>query len=101
MATGRAVGMAGEEEENSVVGGVVLDRSASRGMAMKLGFGLMLGGIAQLLAPTPKPDAEEKSNYSFGGVVNTTQQGVAIPLCYGQLMVGGAVISSGMNAEDY
>ena len=75
--------------------------AATSGMAMKLGFGLMLGGIAQLLAPTPKPDAEEKSNYSFGGVVNTTQQGVAIPLCYGQLMVGGAVISSGMNAEDY
>jgi predicted phage tail protein len=70
-------------------------------MAMQMGSSLLMGGIAQLLAPTPEPAADENENYSFNGVLNTTKQGVAIPLCYGQVMVGGAVISAGMKAEDY
>ena len=77
--------------------------TAVSGMAMKLGGALLMGGIAQLLAPTPEtpPDEKVKENYSFNGVINTTKQGVALPLCYGQVMVGGAVISAGMIAEDY
>lgn len=71
------------------------------GMAAQMGTALLYGGIAQLLAPTPEPPPEEKENYSFNGAVNTTRQGVAIPICYGQVMVGGAVISAGMKAEDY
>ena len=71
------------------------------GMAAQMGASLLYGGIAQLLAPTPETPAEEQENYSFSGVVNTTKQGVAVPVCYGQLMVGGAVISAGMKAEDY
>ena len=71
------------------------------GMAAQLGVSLVYGGIAQLLAPTPETPPEEKENYSFNGAVNTTKQGVAIPICYGQVMVGGAVISAGMKAEDY
>jgi predicted phage tail protein len=75
---------------------------AAQGMAMRYGSALLMGGIAQLLAPTPDtPSDTDMENYSFSGAVNTTQQGVAIPVCYGQLMVGGAVISAGMKAEDY
>lgn len=75
---------------------------AAQGMAMRYGSALLMGGIAQLLAPTPEtPSDTDMENYSFSGAVNTTQQGVAIPVCYGQLMVGGAVISAGMKAEDY
>jgi predicted phage tail protein len=70
-------------------------------MAMNYGVSMLIGGIGQLLTPTPKTPEEGPENYSFGGVVNTTKQGVAIPVCYGQLMVGGAVISAGMSAEDY
>jgi predicted phage tail protein len=76
--------------------------AAAQGMAMRYGSALLYGGIAQLLAPTPDtPSDTDMENYSFSGAVNTTQQGVAIPVCYGQLMVGGAVISAGMKAEDY
>ncbi len=75
--------------------------SAVSGAAMHLGKNLVLSGVASLLAPTPEPTPDEKQNYAFNGVVNTTRQGVAIPICYGQLMVGGAVISAGMIAEDY
>jgi predicted phage tail protein len=72
-------------------------------MAAKFGGALLLGGIASMLAPTPPTltDAAKAENYAFNGAANTTQQGVAIPVCYGQLMVGGAVISSGVSPEDY
>ena len=74
--------------------------TAVTGALVSTGFSLMLGGIAQLLAPTPE-EIKDDQNYAFNGALNTTQQGVAVPLCYGQLMIGGAVISSGVTSEDY
>lgn len=72
-------------------------------VAAKFGAALVLGGIASMLAPTPPPatTGDTVQNYAFNGAANTTRQGVAIPVCYGQLMVGGAVISSGVTPEDY
>jgi predicted phage tail protein len=77
--------------------------SGGYAMVAKFGASLILGGIAQMLAPTPEtPETKESvQNYAFNGAANTTRQGVAIPVCYGQLMVGGAVISSGVSPEDY
>lgn len=70
--------------------------------AAKFGAALVLGGVASMLAPTPtNAEAESNENYSFNGAANTTRQGVAIPICYGQLIVGGAVISAGVEPEDY
>ena len=72
-------------------------------MAVKFGAALVLGGIAAMLAPSPKSldTAEKPKNYGFDGPVNTTKQGYAVPVCYGKLIVGGAVISAGIQAEDY
>jgi predicted phage tail protein len=103
---GAALGMSGAMAKGAVGQMVVSGGSAigvaAQGMAMRYGSALLMGGIAQLLAPTPDtPSDTDMENYSFSGAVNTTQQGVAIPVCYGQLMVGGAVISAGMKAEDY
>ena len=71
-------------------------------MAMQLGASLLLGGIAALLAPTPElPDGDKPTNYGFDGATNTARQGYAIPVCYGQLLIGGTVISAGLSPEDY
>ena len=70
------------------------------GAAMNLGFNLVIGGIAQALANTPEP-IKDTQNYSFNGAVNTVKQGVPVPVCYGQLMIGGATISSGITNENY
>jgi len=72
-------------------------------IAMKFAGALIMGGIGAMLAPTPKPieRKDEPENYAFNGPVNTTSQGVPVPVCYGKLLVGGAVISAGIEAEDY
>ena len=74
-------------------------------VTFSVGVSLALGGVAQLLAPTPKApmatDAEKQDpSYVFNGAVNTTAQGQAIPIGYGRLIVGSAVISAGISVED-
>lgn len=69
-----------------------------------LGVGLMLGGATSLLMPTPKLDVQDedgnRANYGFGGAVTTTAQGNAVPILYGERMVGGFLISAGIYTED-
>lgn len=67
-----------------------------------IGVSLALGGVAQLLAPTPKKpkDQTNDAGYVFSGSVNTTAQGQTIPVGYGRLIVGSAVISAGISVED-
>jgi predicted phage tail protein len=63
-----------------------------------LGASLVLGGIAQLLTPTPKTDEDEgdpKKSFSFSGIQNTTRAGVPVPVVYGEMLVGGIVVSAG------
>lgn len=68
------------------------------------GVGLMLGGATSLLMPTPKLDVQDedgnRANYGFGGAVTTTAQGNAVPILYGERMVGGFLRSAGIYTED-
>lgn len=70
-----------------------------------VGRALMVGGVTQLLTPTPRsPDGkdrpEDQSSYLFNGSVNTQAQGNPVPLLYGRMVVGSAVISASIVAED-
>lgn len=69
------------------------------------GVSLALGGVAQMLAPSPKTGdprerPENTPSYVFNGPVNTTAQGQPVPVGYGRLIVGGAVISAGITTEE-
>ena len=69
-----------------------------------IGIALALGGVAQMISPTPSPGMELKEahriqNFSFSGITNTTQQGLAVPIAYGRVVVGSAVISSGFDVD--
>lgn len=72
-------------------------------VAFGIGASLALGGIAQLLTPTPKnptgPDSESdpRKSYSISGVQNTARQGVPIPVIYGEVITGSVVISAGVD----
>lgn len=72
---------------------------------MKLGAAMILGGVIQMLSPQPrglsaKDSPNNGASYNFNGPVNTTAQGNPVPILYGRLVVGSAVISGGIYAED-
>lgn len=72
------------------------------GVAFAMGVSMVLGGVVQLLTPMPKmndPREDDKNtpNTQFSGPVNTQAQGHPVPVCYGELVVGSAVISAGLS----
>ena len=71
--------------------------------AGNIGIALVLGGIAQALSPQPKPSSTDESvqleSFTFSNVVNTSRQGMALPIAYGRLFVGSAVLSSGLDVD--
>ena len=74
------------------------------GLAVAVGnFGvlLVLGGIAQMLSPTPQPqsyeEAKQLESFSFSGIVNTARQGVPVPIVLGRAYAGSVVISAGLD----
>lgn len=74
------------------------------GLAISMGVSLILGGVAQMISPTPdagspKEPVENNPSYLFSGPVNTTAQGQPVAVGYGRLRVGSAVISAGIIAE--
>jgi len=66
-----------------------------------VGGALILGGIAQMISPVPKPprEASQLESNSFSGVANTVRQGVPVPIAYGRVFVGSAVISAGLDVD--
>ena len=65
-----------------------------------LGVSLVLGGVAQLLTPTPKISTDEgdpRKSFSFSGIQNTSRAGVPVPVVYGETLVGSVVISAGID----
>ena len=70
-----------------------------------VGASLILGGVAQLLTPTPKINApgtpqdnnDPRKSYSFSGIQQTSRQGVPVPIVYGETVVGSVVVSAGID----
>jgi predicted phage tail protein len=65
-----------------------------------LGVSLVLGGVAQLLTPTPKISNDEgdpRKSFSFSGIQNTNRAGVPVPVIYGETLTGSVVISAGID----
>lgn len=72
--------------------------------AVGAGVGLMLGGAATLLMPTPniepQDEAGNKASYAFGGPITTVAQGNPVPLLLGRRTIGGFIISITIVNED-
>jgi len=84
-----------------LTGGAIWAGAGSRALGM-IGFGLIAGGISQMLTPVPKapPEASKLKSFSFSGIEQTTQQGGPIPIVYGKCFVGSAVLSAGIDTFD-
>lgn len=67
-----------------------------------VGFGtaLVLGGLAQLLAPHQKDNGQLESNV-FQGTIAAGQQGGCVPVLYGRALVSPIPISIWFNNVDY
>lgn len=71
-----------------------------------IGASLILGGVAQMISPQPTMgnltsgrEAARLESFTFSGIVNTSKQGLPVPVAYGRLFVGSAVISSGLDVN--
>jgi len=66
-----------------------------------VGASLVIGGIGQLLTPTPrintKDEGDPRKSFSFSGIQNTSRAGVPVPVVYGETLVGSVVVSAGID----
>jgi len=87
----------------ALAGGLITLGSQAVPIIIGVGVSLALGGVAQLLTPTPKvltgPDTQNdpRKSYSFSGIQNTSRQGTPVPIVYGETIVGSVVISAGID----
>jgi predicted phage tail protein len=83
------------------IAGLGLGFSTSTAISIGLvGASLIIGGIAQLLTPTPSTSQDEgdpRKSFSFSGIQNTNRAGVPVPVVYGETLVGSVVISAGID----
>jgi len=82
-----------------ILGSVLFAASFIPGFSMlgPIGVSLMLGGVAQMISPVPSIDESyerpgHEPSYAFNGILNTINEGNAIPLLYGQADIGGQLI---------
>lgn len=85
--------------------GILGFKMLSAGLVFSMGAAMFLGGVVQMISPQMKglgsvESRENGTSYNFNGPVNTTAQGNPVPVLYGELIIGGAVISSGIYSED-
>ena len=95
---GATLGLAGFAS-TGVAGGAL---AAAAG---NIGIGLTFVGIAQTISPQPSlnstiDEAVQLESFSFSNVVNTSRQGLPVPIAYGRVFVGSAVISSGLDVDE-
>jgi predicted phage tail protein len=88
-----------------IPGTALIFGTALKGLVLGIGTSLALGGVAQLLTPTPtlslgtdSPNDPRKS-YSFSGIQNTSRQGTPVPIVYGEMLVGSVVVSAGIDVD--
>lgn len=77
--------------------------SALAAAAGNIGIALVLGGVSQAISPQVEDEKDKKAieldSFSMSNVVNTSRQGLPVPIAYGRVWVGSAVISSSLDVD--
>ena len=77
---------------------------------VSVGAGLLLSGIATMIAPSPRAslnsysereDPSERNSFLFSGARNTSEQGQPMPIVYGRFQVGSIVLSLGLTSDEF
>tara|TARA_Y100000361_G_C11062426_1_gene291210 strand:+ start:116 stop:772 length:657 start_codon:yes stop_codon:yes gene_type:complete len=76
------------------VAGSVLGTAIGTGLSA-IGAGLILGGVSEMLYPSPSASFEDNPqiSFSFSGTQNTGRAGTPVPIVYGEIFTGSVVIS--------
>ena len=104
----------------AVTSGAAGTMAAITSITGAIGVSLILGGVSQLLSPTPQlgqigpasqslggsrttttegTEMDPQESYSFSGIQNTSRQGTPVPVVYGETIVGSVVISAGIDVD--
>ncbi len=93
-----------------IAAGIIIDVASEGSLSLLgnfligMGFSLALGGVAQLLSPTPStstPASAQKPSYQFSNIVNSIGEGECVPVLYGgPLWIGSYVVSAGYDNAD-
>ena len=83
----------------------VVAKISTASIASGIGVSLALGGVSQMLTPTPDIPAfsgndstlDPQSNYSFSGVQNVSRSGVPVNLIFGEIFTGSVIVSAGID----
>jgi predicted phage tail protein len=75
------------------------------GQIAGIGAAIALGGVSQMLSPTPtqtggSASVDTKASFLFGSADNVTKQGVPVPIGFGEFVVGSVVVSVGLSTEE-
>lgn len=76
---------------------------AASNLLFSMGAAMVMGGVAQMLAPKPKTQQETdngKQNTYFSSLDNMIAQGNPLPVLYGEMRVGSRVISQEVSTAD-
>ena len=86
-------------------GGAAIGAGGMTGILFSLGASMVLGGVAQMLAPkarTPRTQTTDngKQNTYFSSLDNMVAQGNVLPVLYGEMRVGSRVASQEISTAD-
>ncbi|GHN86581.1 hypothetical protein MY005_22140 [Escherichia coli] len=85
--------------------GAAIGAGGMTGILFSLGASMVLGGVAQMLAPkarTPRTQTTDngKQNTYFSSLDNMVAQGNVMPVLYGEMRVGSRVVSQEISTAD-
>jgi predicted phage tail protein len=90
-----------------IPGAWMIGTTGVAGMVSSLGIAMALGGVASLLAGTPNVNnaglegSNDIDTFSFSNPTLTTGQGGVVPVLIGEMMIGGHIISAGIDAHTW
>ncbi len=85
--------------------GAAIGAGGMTGILFSLGASMVLGGVAQMLAPkarTPRTQTTDngKQNTYFSSLDNMVARGNVLPVLYGEMRVGSRVVSQEISTAD-
>jgi predicted phage tail protein len=95
------VGFAAAAAATATTAATAAGFTAIGSVLFKIGIGLTLTGVAELISPVPKipqgsgSDNDPRKTFNFSGIQQTSRAGIPVPVVYGLTLVGSVVISAG------